>query len=529
MVDATSQGTGTNPSATSTGTLSRARPLVRRVTRQVHMWLGLIAFSWLFVLGVTGFILDHPEWRWTKQWTVTSAFSSDHIFIDETLGIILRNFHVDPANPDRMIGSGERGLWRRANTEVPWADVDYENARGLPRLLAMVPDQRASWQRIWLATDDGIWLTHGSDEPARQVALPGLEIVALSIGSSPTELIGATPNRAFRLSIDDPDAVATTEPLWIPLADVKVDNMPETINLARVLTDMHLGWGLFSRDMSVLINDFGALVIAILCVTGLLQWWLPRRWRKSRAEGRASSRAATMRVIYRSHAPILGVLVVLPILYLCITGIFFDHARTFMIASKDIHVSRDVLFSAFDLTDMRGEVNAAVGTAGAPETLSLMTRIGLVTTDDNGETWRMVDDLPMLAHAKGGLTGMLYTHDTTFIGTHGGPIFVRYDGEDSWSQIPGLRMFVQDAARIGDEWILKGSRGFARGTLDGNLAPLEVPLHDITGIPINSFVADLHAGFMFTDHWVWVNDVVAIIAIFLALSGLINLCYRRWG
>ena len=529
MVDAVSQQSGTRPSPASAGTPEGAKRLVRRVARQVHMWLGLVAFVWLFVLGVTGFILDHPEWRWTKQWTVTSAFGSDHIFIDETLGIILRNFHVDPANPDRMIGGGERGLWRRANTEAPWVDVPYENARGLPRLLAMVPDLRAPWQRIWLATDDGIWVVHGSDGPARQIALSGLEVVALSVGSSPAELIGATPDRAFRLSVDDPDAIASNGPLWISLANTEVSGMPETINLARVLTDMHLGWGLFSRETSVLINDFGALAIAVLCLTGFLQWWLPRRWRKAKVEGRASDRASVMRVIYRSHAPILGVLAVLPILYLCITGIFFDHARTFMIASKDTHVSRDVLFSAFDLTDMRGEVTGAIGTPDAPETLSLMTRIGLVQTTDNGQTWRMIDDLPMLAHAKGGLTGMLYTHGATFIGTHGGPNYVRYDGEDTWSQIQGLRMFIQDATRIGDEWILKGSRGFVRGTLDGNLTPLEVPLPDITGMSINSFVADLHAGFMFTDHWVWVHDIVAVIAIFLALSGLVNLCYRRWG
>lgn len=542
MVDAVSQDSGssslteaTSPTKEATVSPSSNNRTVRQIARQVHLWLGLIAFAWLFVLGITGFILDHPEWRWTKQWTVTSAFGSDHIFIDETLGIILRNFHVDHTNPERMIAGGERGLWRRANANAPWVDVPYENARGLPRLLAMVPDLRAPWQRIWLATDDGIWVVHGSEGQARQVALPGLEIAALSVGSSPAELIGATPDQAFRLNVADTDT-DLNEPLWISLADTQVRNMPETINLARVLTDMHLGWGLFSRDTSVLINDFGALAIAFLCVTGFVQWWLPRRWRnakaggrKTKAQGRTADRASTMRFIYRSHAPILGVLAVLPILYLCITGIFFDHARTFMVASKETHISRDLLFSAFDLTDMRGEITGVVGTPNKPETLSLMTRIGLVRTTDNGQTWDMVDDLPMLAHAKGGLTGTLYTHGTTFVGTHGGPIYTRHDGEETWAQIPGLRMFIQDAAKIGDEWILKGSRGFVRGTLDGNLAPIEVPLPEMSGMPINSFVADLHAGFMFTDHWIWVNDVIAIIAIFLALSGLLNLCYRRWS
>lgn len=524
----TVQGTGIAAAADAAAGASGTSTL-RRIARKVHLWMGLAAFSWLFVLGVTGFILDHPEWRWAKQWTVTSAFGSDHIFVDETLGIILRNFHADPANPNRLIGGGERGLWRRAGGDAPWIDVSYENARGLPRLLAMVPDLRDPWRRIWLATDDGVWVVHGSEGAARQVALPGLEVVALSQGHSPAELIGATPDHAFRLDVADPET-PLPEPLLLSLADTDVGNMPETINLARVLTDMHLGWGLFSRNASVLINDFGALAIAFLSITGFLQWWLLRRRRRAKAEARKPVRASTMRLIYRSHAPIIGVLAVLPIIYLCITGIFFDHARPLMVASKDTHVSRDLLFSAFDLTDMRGEVTGVVGTPGAAETLSLMTRIGLVRTTDNGETWEMVRDLPMLAHSKGGLTGMLYTHGATFIGTHGGPNYVRYDGEDTWAQIPGLRMFIQDAAQVGDdEWILKGSRGFVRGSLDGSLKPVDIPLPDITGMPIASFAADLHAGFMFTDQWIWVNDAVALLAIFLALSGLINLCYRRWG
>lgn len=529
MTDVIPQETDSSPAGDSPKSSVGAKQTVRRFARKAHTWLGLIALAWLFVLGATGFILDHPEWRWTKQWTVTSAFGSDHIFIDETLGIILRNFHVDPDNPERMIAGGERGLWRRANSEAPWSDVTYENAQGLPRLLAMVPDPRAPWQRIWLATDDGIWVVHGSTGNARQVALADQEVAALSIGYAPSELIGATPEYAFRQNVSDLDATTLPQPTVLPLADANVRGMPETINLARVLTDMHLGWGLFSRNTSVLINDFGGLAIAVLCVTGLLQWWLPRRSRKSKAGSETRTRGSIMRLLYRSHAPLLGVLAILPILYLCITGIFFDHARPLMIASKDTHVSRDVLFSAFDLTDLRGEVTGVVGKPDAPETLAVMTRLGLVRTDNNGQTWQLVDDLPMLAHAKGGLTGMLYTHGVTFIGTHGGPNYVRYDGDETWAQIPGLRMFIQDATQIGDEWILKGSRGFMRGTLDGNLKPIEVPLPDISGMPINSFVADLHAGFMFSDQWVWLNDAVALMAIFLVISGLVNLCYRRWG
>ncbi|MEZ5566087.1 MAG: hypothetical protein R3F24_11425 [Gammaproteobacteria bacterium] len=86
------------------------RRRLRAVALKVHRWLGLTAMAWLVVLGATGVILDHPNWRWTKQWTVTEAFGSPHVLEDEAKGTILRQFQINPDNSAQWLAGGERGL-----------------------------------------------------------------------------------------------------------------------------------------------------------------------------------------------------------------------------------------------------------------------------------------------------------------------------------------------------------------------------------------------------------------------------------
>ena len=47
----------------------RRTPL-NRALLTLHKWAGLAAGAWLLVLGVSGILLDHDEWRWQRQMTV---------------------------------------------------------------------------------------------------------------------------------------------------------------------------------------------------------------------------------------------------------------------------------------------------------------------------------------------------------------------------------------------------------------------------------------------------------------------------
>lgn len=487
-----------------------------------HRWLGLIAMAWLIVLGATGVVLDHPEWRWTKQWTLTEAFASPHVLDDEARGTVLRQFQVNPDDISRWIAGGERGLWRSEDAGSTWSPVEYADTDGIPQLFAIVPQPDRPWARIFLATDDGIWLVDGERGMARRFALAAQPVTQLVVNGDATELVGVIDaRRIFSMSIMDPDAIR-----WTDLANAAITNPPAEIGLGRLATDLHFGNGAARGSLSTWISDYGGIAIVLLSLTGLLQWWLPRRWRRGKKRLKADSRRDLYRWVFRSHGPLVGLLAVIPILLLSLSGIFFDHPRELMRMTSDVRFSSAVLPTAFRPRDLAGEIRAL---SVAPDgRWSVMTRLGLLHSDDGGTMWSFDYQAPLLSHLKGGLVGMSQHDDVTFIGMHGGPNFYRGHGELEWQQIPGLRMMIQDAERIGEQWYMKGSRGFIRGTLDGRFEPLDAKLPDITGLPVYNFLVDLHTGLMFHDQWIWVNDIAAIIAIILAITGLVNWLYRRW-
>ncbi|MBI4828715.1 MAG: hypothetical protein HY804_07875, partial [Nitrospinae bacterium] len=53
----------------------------RLTPRRAHKWAGIVAALWLAILGFTGFLLDHRDWRW--MWSVSVP---DALFTAEAVG-----------------------------------------------------------------------------------------------------------------------------------------------------------------------------------------------------------------------------------------------------------------------------------------------------------------------------------------------------------------------------------------------------------------------------------------------------------
>ena len=68
--------------------------------RLIHRWTGLIALAWLLVLGITGWILGHHDWRWTHQWSVPDWVTSARIN-RLVPGTVMRHIQIDPSNDQR--------------------------------------------------------------------------------------------------------------------------------------------------------------------------------------------------------------------------------------------------------------------------------------------------------------------------------------------------------------------------------------------------------------------------------------------
>ena len=500
--------------------------------RTVHKVTALIALLWLTVLGLTGWILDHHEWRWTHQKTVPSSWTSKAIG-RLVRGTILRKIEADPNDPQTYLGASERGTWRTADNGKTWEDVRWEDSDGrslgaTPQVYDMVSSPAGTLDGVWLATDDGIWVTDDGGRRAKPFALRGEQITSLTPGATSDQLVGVRDEGAlFRMSLSG----GTTE--WISLGDVRVTGLPEHIGLTRFALDLHVGRGFLPQPWSTLINDFGGIALAILSLTGLLFWWLPRRWRGHKPQGALKSRQQILRWLFRGHGPVIGLLAVVPILYVSITGIAVDHIVVLLEPDANVPVSRAVLPPLYDYRNLSREVTGVVAFPNAPDRFVISSRFGLLATDDGGKTWAFDRSLPQGGDGTdGGRANMFRRADTLFIGIGGVAQYAKPDSADTWTELKlnGPKLAISDAARRGDVWYVKNSRAIYAGRLT-EASPFEdskIAFPALTGTTAFLFLADIHTGNVFHAEWRWINDLTALLAIVLALSGPILWWRRKW-
>ncbi len=512
-------------SRTKTKSASRVYPLIRTV----HKYAGLMALAWLSVLGITGWILDHHDWRWTHQWSVPSWVTSAPI--DRLVpGTIMRHIEVDTDDPARWIGASERGLWLTEDSGATWRDIPFADMRGHPQVFRFVPAGDGGLDLIYMATDDGLWTVSGSgsaaDIRAERLALKGEVVTSLSPGSTNTELVGvAHHGEIFRLDVGAPDNVT-----WVNLDEVDVSNLPDTVPLNRFVLDLHVGEGLLSQPWSILINDYGGIAMGILGLTGALFWYLPRRWRGDKPKGKLKARQQTLRWLYRGHGPVIGILAIVPILYVSITGVLVDHIRWLIEVGQEVPLTRENLPPIYHFKTLNGEITHVVAYPDAPERYSVATRFGVLNSEDGGRTWRGDDSLPATLGTDAGNVNLLREGDYVFVGIGTKGNGYRRIGDEDWTfvEMPADFLAITDATRRGGTWYLKNSRMISTGTLDGGFEPAGVAYPPVEGTTVYLFLADIHTGNIIHGEFVWVNDIVAILAIILALTGPVAWWKRKW-
>ena len=111
----------------------KRRTPLNRALLTLHKWAGLGAGAWLLVLGVSGILLDHDEWRWQRQMTVPESWLSARVarLLPAT---VMRYVAVDEAQPERWLGGSERGLWLTEDGGDNWSDIPFPEG-GKPQVL----------------------------------------------------------------------------------------------------------------------------------------------------------------------------------------------------------------------------------------------------------------------------------------------------------------------------------------------------------------------------------------------------------
>lgn len=477
---------------------------------KVHKWTGLAAALWLAVLGATGFLLDHRDWRWLWQDGPPARWLPDGV-INKAVDRRVRLYQVDPGRPEHRLAGGPGGLWLSIDGGRNWSRPRFAGYAGQPRALALEPDPRLGWKRPWLGSDDGLWVSADGGAHFERGGLAGQAITALARGGGPDTLLGVVGrSRVFRLDTGKPAALA-----WLALAPPAPDILPRQIDLSRLVHDLHFGRGLFAAPASLLLSDAGALALVLLPLTGLAFWWLPRRWKRLRRRGTpvaGPAKGRVLRWLYRLHGPGIGLAGLLPILYLAATGVLIDHDASLLPWMRSVAVSRPWQPPVYDLGSWRGEIYGVAGYPGAPGRLALGTRSGLFVSDDGGRHWSREAATPGFVWTLRRIGANL------FIGGMGSPNLVSEDG-GPWRPARHTGGMPSDISALpGGGWAWIGARGGA--ALAWPPASERVPWFYV--------IDGLHSGLLIHPQWKWVNDLFALAALALAVTGLLRWWRHKW-
>jgi hypothetical protein len=489
----------------------------RWTLHRLHKWAGLTAAAWLSVLGISGLLLDHRhDWRWLWQSTVADSWLPEEVINKARTGV-WRIYQIHPRKQNLQIAGGPHGLWWTENGGTFWKQTRFIQSDGTPTVNATVIVNQSDGLALWLATDNGLWLSRDFGQSAHAIDLIGKNISSLTQGPQASVLLGVE-NRSRVFQFDTTHYISH----WLKLNNLTKDTLPDEINLSRWVHDLHFGRGFVFSPMDLWINDFAGAALLLLPLTGFLFWYLPKRWRAQKPQGPApATKKHTMRTLLRAHSSITGIVLSVPILYLAITGIFLDHSQELRKWMKSVAITQTMQTPVYALRSWDGEIHAIAAYPDNPQRISLGTRLGLFTSDDLGESW----------HKETSIDGFVWTlkriGDTLFLGGMGAPNHILQN--NTWQIAKGSGHMPTDVTQdIDGYWHWINSKSVMKGRLNEPYVKTEIGIPALSGVPWYYTLDALHSGMLFTPHWKWVNDGFALLAVFLVISGLTRWWRTKW-
>lgn len=482
----------------------------------LHKWIGLFAALWLAVLGLTGFILDHRDWTWVWQTSVNSDWLPASL-VEKSQTSQYRIFQVNPSDNRRLITGGATGLWWSADRGLHWQKTNFGSAAqpGVHAVQERLPapgSNQPRWRSLWLATSDGLWLSTDEGRSATPVALDGQRITALSYDAGSDALIGVEDrSRLFRYT------PATGRVDWLPVAPPT--DLSTAIDLSRLVRDLHFGRGLITPSFDLLWSDITGLAMVVLALSGFLFYWLPKRWKKHKVRG--SHKKRVIRNLYRMHAIFAGVVVAVPVLYLSVTGIILDHAEALRPWLKETSVPVSLQPPTYHNESWDQLIYGVAVIPTVPPQLVLGSRAGLFVSVDEGQSWSKEPSV------NGFVWTLRQQGSQVMLGGMGAPN--RILTGRGWELAYGSGHMPTDMsadAAGGIYW--KSGHGLMKTSSASPPKHIEVPYPKTGGTPLYYVLDGLHTGLLIHPAWPWLNDVFAICAIVLVITGLRRWWRHRW-
>ena len=430
-----------------------------------HKFFGLLVGLLLLILGLTGFFINHKQWDFLYT-TTFNDMPNATLTEDKKL---VEAYLVDSDDTDHIIVGGKRGIYETFD------EGDSYSKMSNLQCLAIKKDDTATYA----ATSDGIYIL--KDKQWNSYILQGNYINALAITSAYI-VASIDKHRLVVIKREDASIVSNT------IVEIEASQLKEDITLKRLVRDLHFGRGVFDGDGSVLLNDYGAIVLIFLALSGYMIWWYIYRKKKAKIS----------RKIIKWHANSFVVVALIPLSILAVTGIFLNHSgglKKFMTATT---VPNAVLPPVY--TSLTSDI-CSVDFDGT--TYRIGNRYG-VYKSENLKNWEL--------ESKGFAFRMIRIDDVLYVSGKDSTNRV-YTGK--WENLEGAPTMFRDVYNYDEE-----IKFFTYRNYEGFMPEFE----DAT---LFATLRTIHGGVFIAPWWKWINDFVALALLILGFTGVSRWVHKK--
>lgn len=453
--------------------------------RKLHKKAGVFAGLFLLILFLSGFFLNHDQWKFQYHWTVPNSMLPDAV--EEAGFKLFEAKTVHPEKVDWIVVGGLRGAFVSQDGGQTYQQTSNHQFYAL-RWLNL---------DLYAATEDGLYKSLDGGLSWKVIALEGQWLNALAIDG--VNLLASVDKKTLVLLNPFGEVLRETA-IAIPESE-----LAESVTLSRFVRDFHYGRGFLDDGWSLLLNDIATWIMLFSALSGFYIWWTLRQAKKAHRATREKMHWLKKTVAVHSHGLVL---LAIPFLVLfAITGIVLDHSKFFNPYIKEMTWSQSTLPPVYgSLREDIWAVDVESSEAGAL-TYRIGNRYGVYQSADL-QSWKKVSD--------GFAYRMTRLGDTLYVSGMGSAPR-SYHAEQGWQKIKAPSMFRDSYIRDGKLVYFGG-----HGKTDKAVPVLETST-------FYSIMLTLHDGTFFAEWWVWVNDFASVLLIVLLVTGVMRWARKPHG
>ena len=436
------------------------------MNRKIHKISGLIAGVVVLILSITGLFLNHDNWKFLHNITIDTVPKELYKINNSTFNSYL----INPNDNTHIITGGMRGVFE-----------SFDGGKTFDKTLNEITYSiKHEDNFLYVATSNGIYKRAFKKTIWNKYLLDGKIISSLNIYKS--RLI-AVEDRTTVVLVD----LNTNSILNSSEINISEELLKKDITLARFVRDLHYGRGIFDGDISLLINNYAAIILIILGFSGFILWWFIKNIKNN------SKYKNSIKTIVKLHSNIFSIIAIIPIIILIITGIFLDHG-------KDLNkFMRESIIPNSFLPPVYRTLKSDIWGADFDGTnFYIANRYGVFKSSDL-KNFELV--------SEGFAYKMIREDENLYISGMGSPN--RILTNDNFNILENSPHMFKDV------FLENGNIKYL-----GHKNELKLPIFE--NVTLYTFLFSLHDGSFFAPWWIWINDIASVLLLILLVTGLIR-------